>query len=112
MTIQFLPRITVELSADEWDLYDTPDRDEAARTLSTAAGAALTQAWALMAGLHPVSIIDAHRYALEQWEKVADRLDDVGASDTEPRARMATLARDYLLESPGKALDQQRRAAH
>ncbi|MGK8203106.1 hypothetical protein ACRS8P_28145 [Burkholderia cenocepacia] len=112
MAILFLPRITVELSADEWDLYDTPDRDEAARTLSTAAGEALTQAWALMAGLHPVSIIDAHRFALEQWEKVADRLDDVGASDTELRARMATLARDYLMESPGKALDRQRRAAH
>ncbi|PRE88291.1 hypothetical protein [Burkholderia gladioli] len=66
MTIQFLPRITVELSADAWDLYDNPGRDEAARTLSTAAAEALTQAWALMAGLHPVSIIDAHRYALER----------------------------------------------
>lgn len=106
MRITFLPTITIDLTPDEWELYDHPGRDEAAQALNQAAGDALTQAWALMAGLHPVTRTQAHAYALQTWETVADTVDGFGASDTEPRSVMARLARDYLLESPAEALDR------
>lgn len=106
MRITFLPKVTIDLSADEWELYDHPGREAAAQTLNQAAGDALTQAWALMAGLHPFTSTQAHAYALQTWEAVADTVDGFGASDTEPRSVMARLARDYLLESPAEALDR------
>ncbi|MGX5872927.1 hypothetical protein MJ547_04095, partial [Burkholderia gladioli] len=106
MRITFLPKITIDLSANEWELYDRPGRDDAAQTLNQAAADALSQAWALMAGLHPVSRTQAHAYALQTWETVADTVDGFGATDTEPRSVMAGLARDYLLESPSEALDR------
>ncbi|WP_109479056.1 hypothetical protein [Paraburkholderia sp. C35] len=106
MQITFLPKIVVALSADEWELYNHPGRDEAAQTLNQAASDALTQAWALMNGLHPVALNEAHAYALNGWEKRADAVDGFGATDTEPRSVMAGLARDYLVESPAGALDR------
>ena len=106
MRITFLPTITVSLSANEWELYDRPGRDDAAQALNQAASDALTQAWTLMNGLHPVALNEAHAYALNAWEKQADAVDGFGATDTEPRSVMARLARDYLLESPAGALDR------
>lgn len=106
MRITFLPKVLVELTADEWELYDKPGRDEAAQTLSRAASDALTQAWALMAGTHPFTRTQAHRYALMGWEQAAGTIEGLGTTDTEPRAVMAGLARDYLLEAPSIAIER------
>ncbi|SDG91827.1 hypothetical protein SAMN05216466_10649 [Paraburkholderia phenazinium] len=110
MTITFLPRITVDLTADQWELYSIPGRDDAARTLNQAASTILTQAWEMMAGTHPASILDAHKFAIAQWEQVADSLNGVGASDTEPRCVFRGLSKDFLIESPAQAIDRIRRS--
>jgi len=111
MRITFLPEVQVELTADEWELYDKPGRDAAAQTLSAAAGDALTQAWALMAGTRPFTRTQAHRYALLGWEQAAGKIEGLGTTDTEPRAVMAGLARDYLLEAPSLAVERMAKSA-
>lgn len=127
MRVTFIPTITVSLSADEWQLYGTEDtvRTHAAVRLSEAAGEALTLAWTALSGdtrvaqamglsestlgaIHDgMTLSEASSLAYRHWDAVADSLDGVGASDTEPRSAFGQLVEHYLRESPSQALDLQ-----
>lgn len=128
MHVTFLPTITVSLSADEWDLLgneNQPARDRAAVRLSEAAGEALTLAWSALSGDtrvaqalgFPAAALEAIELGMtvpqaislahQHWNAVADGIDGMGASDTEPRSAFASLVQRYLQDSPATALQHQ-----